>query len=65
MKTIYVTKKSYLTALMETAAVAGYTTYRVRTKCRCKAHNKRSGVLVLKDNQVIETIIRCNACTQV
>jgi hypothetical protein len=64
MTRIFVTRKSEITAFMQSYQDNGYTTYRTRLECNCASHNRRSGILVIDPETLVLTskVIRCRGC---
>ena len=64
MTRLFVTKKSELTAFMQSYLDNGYTVYRTRLNCDCTYANRRNGILVIESESLLLTakLIRCKGC---
>ena len=65
MKTLFVNRKSEITAAIDGHTAAGLKAYRTRIQCNCRTpFNFRYGALIVNDNEVVAKIIRCKACAK-
>lgn len=66
MDTLYVSKRSELTALLHQYAANGYTVYRTKAHCHChpKSNIRQAIVCINSVTRVHEaTAMRCKGCT--
>lgn len=61
MRTIYLNKKSEISALKESFEMSGAHAYRTKVSCDCN-DGSRQAIIVEKDDKVILKAIRCKGC---
>lgn len=68
MYKLYVNKRLHLSNAIQIFKSLGAHCYRVRTQCNCVsskgADNRRDGILVIHNDQVVVEVIRCRNCAK-
>lgn len=65
MTTVYISKKSEISAEMEYWQRIGCKAYRTRIACNCLQHNTRYGAIIIDiDGVHIMSVVRCKACAK-